>query len=160
MNIQEKQALANQAYETAACYELDYGCCPQCVLSAVQETVGLVDNQTIKAAHGLSGGGGLSGIGSCGALTGGLMALSVKKGRDRHQFHQGKFINNFNKAHELVEKFRKEFGGITCQDLQKKFTGRTYDMWNPEEYAQFDKNRGFQCAHATGTVTKWVIEML
>ena len=160
MNSVEKQALAEQAYETAVCYELDYGCCPQCVLSAIQETIGLVDNQTIKAAHGLSGGGGLSGVGTCGALTGGLMALSVKKGRDRNRFHQGKFINNFVKANQLVEKFRKEFGGITCEDLQKQFTGETYDMWNPEEYAQFNKKRGYQCAHATGTVTKWVIEML
>ena len=160
MNTSEKQALAEQAYETAVTYELDYGCCPQCVLSAIQETVGLVDNQTIKAAHGLSGGGGLSGVGTCGALTGGLMALSVKKGRDRDCFHKGKFINNFSKANQLVNKFREEFGGITCEDLQKVFTGKTYDMWNPQEYAQFDKNRGYQCAHATGTVTKWVIEML
>ena len=58
------------------------------------------------------------------------------------------------------EKFREEFGGITCEELQKKFTGKTYDMWNAEEYASFDKNRGFKCAHATGTVTKWVVEML
>jgi len=160
MNTQEKLSLADQAYEAAVCYELDYGCCPQCVLSAVQETVGLVDNQTIKAAHGLAGGGGLLGQGTCGALTGGLMALSVKIGRDRDQFHKGRFINNYNKGRTLVEKFQKEFGGITCEQLQKKFTGQTYDMWNAEEYALFDKNRGFKCAHATGTVTRWVIEML
>ena len=160
MNAQEKFALADQAYETAVCYELDYGCCPQCVLSAIQETVGLVDDQTIKAAHGLAGGGGLMGQGTCGALTGGLMALSVKKGRDRDQLHKGRFINNYNKGRKLVEKFREEFGGITCEDLQKEFTGKTYDMWNAEEYALFDKRRGFKCAHATGTVTRWVVEML
>ena len=51
MNAQEKFALADRAYETAVCYELDYGCCPQCVLSAIQETVGLVDDQTIKELH-------------------------------------------------------------------------------------------------------------
>ena len=88
------------------------------------------------------------------------MALSVKKGRDRDRFHQGRFINNFSKGRELIEKFRKEFGGITCEQLQQKFTGNTYDMWDAKQYAQFDKDRGFQCAHATGTVTKWVIEML
>jgi hypothetical protein len=33
-------------------------------------------------------------------------------------------------------------------------------MWNAEEYKAFDKARGQQCAHATGTVTKWVVEML
>jgi len=95
----------------------------------VQETIGIVDDQTVKASHGLSGGSG------------------------RH-------INNFKKAKELTERFRQEFGGVTCRQLQQQFTGRTYDMWNVEDYKAFDEARGQQCVHATGTVTKWVIEML
>jgi C_GCAxxG_C_C family probable redox protein len=160
MNNEEKLALAEQAYEKAVNYELDYGCCPQCVLATIQETVGVVDDATIKASHGLSGGGGLVGHGACGALTGGLLALSSKFGRDRDKLDKGRGINNFKKNKELVERFRTEFGGITCEDLQKQFTGRTYDMWKAEEYKAFDDARGKQCAHATGTVTKWVIEML
>ena len=77
MSNDDKQALAEQAYQKALQYELSYGCCPQCVLATVQETVGVVDDQTIKASHGLSGGGGLVGQGTCGALTGGLMAISA-----------------------------------------------------------------------------------
>lgn len=160
MNSEEKQALAEKAYEKAVNYELDYGCCPQCVLATIQETVGIVDDATIKASHGLSGGGGLVGLGACGALTGGLMALSSKFGRDRDKLDKGRYINNFKKNKELVERFRTEFGGVTCEELQKQFTGQTYDMWKAEEYKAFDDARGKQCAHATGTVTKWVIEML
>ncbi|MEN6587156.1 MAG: C-GCAxxG-C-C family protein [Sulfuricella sp.] len=160
MSNEEKHALAEQAYEKAVKYELDYGCCPQCVLATVQETVGIIDDATIKASHGLSGGGGLVGLGACGALTGGLMALSAKFGRDRDKLDRGRYINNFKKNKELVERFRAEFGGITCEELQKQFTGRTYDMWKAEEYKAFDDARGKKCAHATGTVTKWVIEML
>ena len=160
MNTLEKNALADRAYEIAASYELDYGCCPQCVLSAVQDTAGVIEDQTIKAAHGLAGGGGLLGQGTCGALTGGLMALSSKKGRARDKFDKGRFINNYDKCRMLVEKFRKEFGGITCEDLQKQFTGKTFNLWNHEEYAQFDKDRGYKCAHTTGTVTRWVMEMI
>jgi C_GCAxxG_C_C family probable redox protein len=160
MNSEEKQALAEQAYEKAMKYELDYGCCPQCVLATVQEIAGIVDDATIKASHGLSGGGGLVGQGACGALTGGLMAISAKFGRDRDKLDKGRYINNFKKSKELVERFRAEFGGITCEELQKQFTGRTYDMWLADEYKAFDVARGKQCAHATGTVTKWVIEML
>ena len=147
MDKEEKQALAEQAYEKAVKYELDYGCCPQCVLATIQETIGIIDDGMIKASHGLSGGGG-------------LMALSAKYGRDRDKLDKGRFINNFKKNKELVERFRQEFGGITCAELQQQFTGRTYDMWNAEEYKAFDDARGKQCAHATGTVTKWVIEML
>lgn len=160
MGCEEKQVVAEQAYQKALQYELDYGCCPQCVLATVQETVGYVDDSTIKASHGLSGGGGLMGHGACGALTGGLMAISAKFGRDRDKLDTGRCINNFKKTKTLVERFRQEFGGITCQDLQKNFTGRTYDMWNADEYKAFSDARGKQCAHATALVTKWVVEML
>jgi C_GCAxxG_C_C family probable redox protein len=160
MSTEDKQALAQQAYDKAMQYELDYGCCPQCVLSAIQETVGVVDDSVIKASHGLSGGGALSGQGACGALTGGLVALSAKRGRDRDKLDKGRFINNFKKGQELVDRFRAEFGGVTCQELQHQFTGRTYDMWQAEEYQAFSDARGEQCAQATATVTKWVVEML
>jgi C_GCAxxG_C_C family probable redox protein len=160
MSPQEKQVLAETAYQKALDYELAYGCCPQCVLATIQETVGIIDDGTIKASHGLSGGGGLMGYGACGALTGGLMALSARFGRDRDKLDKGRCINNFKKSKELVERFRDTFGGITCAELQQQFTGRTYDMWNADEYKAFDQDRGQQCAHATGTVTKWVIEML
>ena len=53
MTKEEKQALAQQAYEKAVQYELDYGCCPQCVLTTLQETLGIIEDQTIKASHGL-----------------------------------------------------------------------------------------------------------
>ncbi len=153
----DRIALAERAYCTALRYELDYGCCPQCVLVTIQEIVGLVDDATIKASHGLSGGGGLSGKGACGALAGGLLALGAKRGRDRDKLSQGRGMGNFQKARELVDRFRCEFGGITCEDLQRRFTGRTYDMWNPAEYTAFSEARGNQCAHATATVTRWVV---
>lgn len=160
MSTDDKAALAQQAYDKALKYELDYGCCPQCVLSAVQETVGVIDDSVIKASHGLSGGGGLSGVGACGALTGGLLALSAKRGRDRDKLDKGRFINNFKKGQEMVDRFRAEFGGVTCQELQQQFTGKTYDMWDPEAYKAFDQARGEQCARATATVTRWVVEMM
>jgi C_GCAxxG_C_C family probable redox protein len=160
MSQNEKVRNAALAYEKALRYELDYGCCPQCVLAAVQETVGIVDDATVKASHGLSGGGALSGQGACGALSGGLLALSSKRGRDRDKLDKGRFIGNFQKGAELVERFRDEFGGVTCAELQQRFTGRTYDMWKPDEYQAFNDARGQQCAVATATVTRWVVEML
>ena len=160
MDIEKKCDLGEQAYEKAFKYELDYGCCPQCVLATVQETVGIVDDQTIKASHGLSGGGGLVGEGVCGALTGGILALSAKYGRERDKLGSGRHINNFKKTKELTERFREEFGGVTCKQLQQQFTGRTYDMWDAGEYKAFDEARGDKCANATATVTKWIVEMM
>ena len=160
MSDEQGQSLGEQAYAKAMKYELDYGACPQCVLAAIQETVGIVEDQTVKASHGLSGGGGLVGEGVCGALAGGLLALSAKYGRDRDKLDKGRYMNNFKKVRELTERFRAEFGGLTCKELQQQFAGRTYNMWDAGEYKAFDNARGKQCAHATGTVTRWVIEML
>ncbi len=149
-----------QAYEKAAQYELAYGCCPQCVLAAIQETVGIVDDATIKASHGLSGGGGLSANGLCGALAGGLIGLGARFGRDRSKFEKGRFISNFKKNKALIERFEEKFGGVTCDALQKAFTGRTYNMWDAEEYKAFTEARGKKCAEAAGTVARWTVEML
>lgn len=160
MEQEQKDRLAQEAYDKAAQYELNFGGCPQCVLATIQETLGLIEDQTIKASHALSGGGGLLGEGICGALSGALLALSVKYGRDRDKLGAGRYLNNFKKAKEFTERFRQEFGGVTCKELQTKFTGRTYDLWQADQYKAFDHDRGNQCAHATGTVTRWLVQML
>ena len=130
------------------------------MLVTAQETIGLVEDATIKASHGLAGGGGLTGQGTCGALAGGLMALSAKRGRDRDKFDgKNPFISNFKKGRELVERFEETFGGVTCEALQQTFTGHTYDMWREEGYKAFKEARGEKCGHVTGMVAKWVVEM-
>lgn len=160
--MKDKMEIAEEAAALARSYEFDFGCCPQCVLAAVKETVpgSKVTDETIKASHGLSGGGGLTGVGLCGSLVGGLLTLGTKRGRDRNKFEKGKFIGNFKLCNELTEAFEKEFGGLTCRDLQKQFTGHTYDMWQPEEYQAFSDNRGEQCAETAEFVTRWVVNKL
>ncbi len=155
-----RNELAAKAYERA--YELDakYGCCPQCVLAAVKEVLGGVSDETIKACHGLSGGGGLMGTGTCGALTGGLLALGTRRGRDADKLDRGRGMANFQLGRRLVARFHEEFGGISCEHLQRRFSGRTWDFWKPEEYRAFTEARGDRCARATGLVTQWVVEML
>ena len=155
-----EKTLPELAYAIAFDLDAQYGCCPQCVLTAVKETVGYVSDETIKASHGLSGGGALTGGGYCGALTGGLLALGAKKGRDADKLDKGRGMANFNATRKLVERFQDEFGGTTCEQLQKHFSGQTWDMWKAEEYKRFCDSRGDQCAHATGLVTKWVVEEL
>jgi len=52
MYIEQKCEIGEQAYAKAIKYELDYGCCPQCILATVQETVGIVDDARVQqCAH-------------------------------------------------------------------------------------------------------------
>ena len=146
--------LADAAYRKAFERERRYGCGPQCVLAAVQETVGIVEDGLVKASHGWSGGG------ACGALTGGLLALGTRYGRDRDKLDHGRGINDFQKGRALVDRFRAEFSGVTCEDLQRRFAGRTYDLWDRAQYKAFSEVRGSSCARAAGLVAQWVVEVL
>ncbi|MCW8861454.1 MAG: C-GCAxxG-C-C family protein [Rhodospirillales bacterium] len=160
MKQEANEELAQTAYDRALELEFNYGCCPQCVLTAVKETIGGVSDDVIKASHGLSGGGSLMGTGDCGALAGGLIALGTRKGRDADKLDRGRGLANFNAGRELVEKFEKEFGGVTCEQLQKEFTGTTWDMWDADGYKGFTDARGDKCARTAAMVAKWVVEML
>lgn len=152
--------LAARAFAIGFDLDKKYGCCPQCVLTALKQTVGGISDETIKASHGLSGGGSLMGTGTCGALSGGLVAIGTRSGRDADKLDKGRGMANFQKGKVLTERFEKEYGGITCQHLQQRFTGRTWDFWKPDEYKAFSAARGDQCARATGLVTQWVVELL
>jgi C_GCAxxG_C_C family probable redox protein len=157
---EDRNRLAEMAYQRA--FELDalYGCCPQCVLTAVKETTGDASDDLIKASHGLSGGGALMGEGVCGALTGGLLALGARFGRDADKLDQGRAMNNFQAGRKLVDRFQSEYGGVSCQHLQQRFSGRTWDFWKADEYKGFSDARKDGCARATGLVAKWVVEMM
>ncbi len=161
MNDEERRALAEQAYHIAYDLDLKYGCCPQCVLSAVQTVMGdTVTDDLIKASHGLSGGGALMGSGICGALAGGLLALGAWYGRDPEYFDSGPGLQNFHAGRKLVARFQNAYGGTSCEYLQQRFSGRTWDFWNVGEYMGFVKVREDQCARVSGLVTKWVVEIL
>jgi len=156
-----KSDLKEKAYQLAYDYDVKYGCCPQCVLSAVQETVGVVSDDLIRASHTFGGGGGLKGSGTCGALAGGLAALGAKFGRDRDRFGKGRFLKSFQKGKELMERFEAEYEGYTCEHIQEKYTGKIYDMWDAEGIKEFKSSEcGPKCADLTGKVAVWTLELL
>jgi hypothetical protein len=159
MNDDTTAARAARAAQRAFELETRVGCCPQCVLTAVKEAGLPVSDDTIKASHGLSGGGGLMGLGTCGALTGGLIALGSLRGRPADKLEKGRGMANFQAGRVLVQRFAETYGGITCAQIQERFTGRTWDLWQPAEYSAFSAARGDRCAEATARVTRWVVEM-
>ncbi len=160
MTPDERETLANEAFVRAYALDAKFGCCPQCVLTAVKEATGEVSDDLIKAGHGLSGGGALVGTGMCGALTGGLLALGARHGRDADKLDQGRGMSNFQAGRKLCNRFQQVYGGFTCEHLQERFSGRTWNLWNAGEYETFSKARGDGCARATGLVAKWAVEIM
>ncbi|MEN2975236.1 MAG: C-GCAxxG-C-C family protein [Candidatus Caldarchaeales archaeon] len=156
-------SIPERAYKLAFKYEAEYGSCPQAVLRALCEVFSLDGmGAVIKSAHPLAGGLGLSGNGTCGALTGGAMALGYIYGRGLEDMGKGRFLQSYQKAKELYDIFVKEFGSCICRDVQSKIFGRSFNLWDPEDYNRFEEMGAHRdkCPDVTGKVARWVAEIL
>jgi C_GCAxxG_C_C family probable redox protein len=158
----DKQKTLKKAYALAHEFEQNYGACSQCVLAALQETVGGIDDEIFKAAHALAGGAARTGQGTCGALAGGMMAISAKYGRSRKHFETVRSTEALNLAKVLYEAFIKEYGSPICTGVQEAIFGRSFDLWNPKEREEFVEAGGHRdkCPDVAGKVAMWTAEIL
>ena len=159
-----KEESLKKAYELGFNYEKEYmGCC-QCTLAAIQDTLDMQNDAVFKAGTGLSGGIGATGAGPCGALTGGVMAISSKIGRERKNFKDPEGIRwkTAELAKKLHDKFVEEYGSGNCGDIQKKLFGRSFNLWDATDYEEFEKAGGHteKCPSVVGNATKWAVEIL
>lgn len=163
--VEEYEELLEKIYKQAFENEAKYGYCPQAVLAAIQDYFGLIDDEVIKATHALAGGGALCGDGTCGALVGGIVAISSKFGRSRKEFGQGKvadWLKSCKIAKKLREKFIEEFGSVICGDVQTKKMGRAFDLWDPRDFQKFEDAGAHvdKCPDVAGKVARWTAEIL
>jgi C_GCAxxG_C_C family probable redox protein len=161
-----KENLIQKAYEFAYKYEKERHNCPQCVLAAIQEVFDLEDNSAFKSATGLGSWGSYPDWWKvCGALIGGVMSLGLKYGRGREEFdlaHEKKVLFVSKLARELYKKFEDEYASCDCRDIQKKIFGKSFNLWDPEEYDDFEKAGGHKdkCPEVAGKAAAWVAEII
>jgi C_GCAxxG_C_C family probable redox protein len=159
-----KEEILKKAYELGFRYERDYHGCAQSVLLAVQEVFGMEDPAVFRSATGLSGGLGLSINGPCGALTGGIMALSQRYGRERSKIEdlEGIRFKAYELARKLCQRFLDEYGSFSCRDIQSKIFGRAYELADPKEFEKFVKAGGHseKCPLVVGKAASWVAEII
>jgi len=140
-----RDELVEKAYQLGYKYEQQTSFCSQATLAALQDVFQIRDDNVFKASYGFHGGSGDRGIGMCGALAGGIITISWFFGRTRSEF-------NLPVAHttatrlvgELVDLFQKEWGGISCNDVQKKLFGRALDTRKKENHDFFIAMHGIQ----------------
>jgi len=87
--MKSREKILEEVYNRAFKYKAKIGSCPQCVLAALMETLDVGDPATVQAADALAGGSALSTEGTCGALVGGLLAISSIVGRSYDNFKAG-----------------------------------------------------------------------
>ncbi len=161
--MDSNDTILKKAYDLAFRYEAEKGSCPQCVLSALYETLGVSDPKTIQACQGLAGGTSLSAEGTCGALIGGILAIGSVIGRTYEEFTASKrksLVYKYTK--ELYDRFVKEYGSCLCKDVQKKIFGKSYNLLDVNEYAEFEKAGAHidKCPKVSGNAAKWTAEIV
>jgi C_GCAxxG_C_C family probable redox protein len=127
------------------------------------ETLNVGDPATIKAIDAMAGGTALSTNGTCGALVGGLAAISSIVGRDYKSFSAGKRKRRvFAYSKKLYDKFIEEYGSPVCKDVHMKLFGRTFNLLDPKEYDEFEKAGAHvdKCPSVAGNVAKWTAEII
>ena len=155
--------ILEKVYHLAYKYEAERGSCPQCVLAALYETLGVGDPKTIQASDAMAGGSALSTEGTCGALVGGLLAIGSVVGRTYEDFSAGKRKRRvFQYAKKLYDKFTEEYDSPICQDIHKKLFGRTFNLLDPKDYEEFEKAGAHvdKCPVVSGNAAKWAAEII
>ena len=154
--------IPKKAYTLAYEFEQKYGACSQWVLAALQETIGGIDDEVIKASHALAGGAAKSGQGTCGALSGGMMAISAQYGRERADFESGRSTQASTLARLLYDRFVNEFGSPICGSVQEAIFGRSFDLWDPDDRQAFEEAGGHldKCPDVVGRAAMWTAEIL
>ena len=165
MTDKERKQFLKKVYQAAFDYEKDYGFCSQAVLAALQDHFAGIDDEVIKGSHALAGGGALKGDGSCGALVGGMAAISCFFGRSRDEFGESDsqlWMGSSILANKVRERFIEEFGSVICNKVQEEKFGRSYNLWNEDDYKAFEEAGGHEdkCPDVTGKVAKWTAEIL
>jgi C_GCAxxG_C_C family probable redox protein len=89
--------------------------CSESILMTFAEVNGIKCEHIPKIATGFAGGMGRSGS-VCGALTGAIMALSLKYGRTKLNETEA-YEKCMTKSRELYTQFEKTCGSIYCRDL-------------------------------------------
>ena len=138
-----KEELENKAYELGHAYERECAYCSQASLASLMDLFQIKDDVLFRSAFGLHGGIGDRGIGTCGALCGGVLVVSYLYGRTRTEFNFGKVNRRATDlSGRLVDEFKKEFEGITCNEVQKKIFGRSFFNYIEEDNKLFMKMGG------------------
>jgi C_GCAxxG_C_C family probable redox protein len=144
-------------------YEKDYQNCCQSTIAAIQDTLGIHNDDVFKAGSGMAGGVGIHCDGVCGGYSGGVMVLSQIFGRERRNFEDtDALMSSFELASQLHEKYIQEYGTVICAEIHQKIFGRTFDLWQVEDFEAIEelgahKNK---CTGIVGNASAWTIEII
>lgn len=156
------EEVLDRAFALAKDYELKNGGCPQCALMGIFEALEIEDDSVFKAATALADGVGLTGDGHCGALSGGVMAISYLFGREKKDFSsQRKLLKANILSKRLHDEFIEKYGTCRCADIQKQAFGRFFNMYDPADIeAAVRAGMADKCSTLVGEVARMATRII
>lgn len=158
----KKASLAEEARRLAKDYEATCTGCAQSVVAGLLDALGIEEEGVFKAASGLADGIGLTGDGSCGALTGSCMVLGLLFGRERKDHRDMmKPMRSYLLCKEMHAFFLESYGSSRCHDIQKRLMGRSFDLYDPEELKEaFRSGMLEHCSEVVGRAAERAAEII
>jgi C_GCAxxG_C_C family probable redox protein len=152
----------NKAFESGKRHEIESTGCSQSALAGILDALGLENDDVFKAATGFADGVGLTGDGHCGALSGGVMAISYLFGREGKDFgDMMKQVPALMLSKKLHDQFVEKYGTCRCADIQTKFVGRFFNLYDPEEMkAAYKAGLVDKCSTLVGEVARMATRII
>ncbi len=142
--------MENTIKRSKALFDEGFGCA-EAVLMAVAEYKNIQSELIPRIATGLCGGVSKTN-GMCGAVSGGVLAISMIYGRNKVEDSRDD-LNT--KTQAFIKEFNEEFGSIACTALSG------CDLSTDEGLVKFDKeNIHAKCCEFVGEATRSVIKIL
>ena len=161
MTEKENEKIMEKAHQLAKGYEQRCTGCAQSVVAGLLDALEIESEDVFKAASGLADGIGLTGDGSCGALTGCCLVIGLIFGRERKD-HQDvmKPLRSYLMCKELHDELIEQYGSCRCYDIQEKLMGRTYNLYEPRDLQEAFKSGMMEhCSEVVGRAARKTAEI-
>ncbi len=164
MDTRRKAEMIQKAYNLGFEYEAKYGACSQCTILAIMDAINKRDSKIFQVSFGFAG--GIANLSkTCGALSAGIMAISMEFGRELHNLNKQTEDDNrkcMQMVRDLHDCFLEKYGDILCSSIHQKLFGRTFDQWDKDEFQEFLLLGGHvdKCTKVVGNVAQWTVRIL
>ena len=159
---QSRKEILTKAFELGQEFEKKNTGCAQTVIAAIFQALGIWNDDVFKAGSGLADGLGLTGDGSCGALTGASMVISYLFGREFKDFKDMyKPMKSYRLVKKLHDQYVDKYSSCRCHDVQEALIGRSYNLWDPKELQEASQSGMMEhCSKLVGNVARLATEII
>jgi C_GCAxxG_C_C family probable redox protein len=168
INGHKKQEAMDLAFKLGFESEKNRLSCSQSSFHAISTVLGYRNPQVFQTLLALQGGGADSGLNSCGAFCGSLVAFGLFFGRDYELWREGKMdLKASQLGEKLLDKFHEHYGSAVCKDIQTSCLGFATrfvknGVLDQEAFDKFEAAGGHEITAPTvvGRAASWAVEIL